>query len=219
MIVNNVKLKKFTHNGQKVKKWIHNGVKVWSNGAEVSYYDGTNLLGTFDIEEGLDVLHPPIDTSKADYTLVGWALSDRSLDIIEEMVASDEPINLYAVYLPNTLVVAQGDVGTAWYTPQIKDERYISGSLGAEKRVTTGNDFVSCTFTVNSGLYQTVSGTTKVNGSLSGKSGWHQNEVTPNITRSGTYTVSSIFVAGEQSTYTCVVGVNQITLSNPKAWV
>lgn len=215
MIVNNVKLKKFTHNGQKVKKWIHNGVKVWSNGAEVSYYDGTNLLGTFDVEEGLDVLHPPIDTSKADYTLVGWALSDRSLDIVEEMVASDKPINLYAVYLPNTLVVAQGDVGTVWYTQQIKDERYISGSLGSEKKVTSGNDYVSCTFTVNARFYQTVSGATKVNGS---GSGWHQNDVTPSITKSGTYTASSIFV-GNNGTYTCVVGVTKITLSNPKAWV
>ena len=216
MIVNDVKLKRFTHNGQKVKKWIHNGVKVWSNGAEVSYYDGTNLLGTFDVEEGLDVLHPPIDTSKADYTLVGWALSDRSLDIVEEMVASDEPINLYAVYLPNTLVVAQGDVGTAWYTQQIKDERYISGSLGSEKRVSWGNGYVSATFTVNSGHYQTVSGTTGVNGS---GHGGHMQEVIPRITQNGTYTVSSYFDTYGEGTYTCVVGVKQITLSNPKAWV
>lgn len=212
------KFKAFYGN-QKVKAIMYGTQKVWSGATEITYKDGDRVIGVQEVEEGQDVLHPSLDLTKTGYTLVGWTLTKGSENIIAQLLAPAEPITVYAVYLPNTLVVAQGDVGTVWYTQQIKDERYISGTLGTEKRVTTGNDFVSCTFTVNSGLYQTVSGTTKVNGSLSGKSGWHQNEVTPNITKSGTYTVSSIFVAGEQSTYTCVVGVNSITLSNPKAWV
>ena len=197
--------------GNSKVKLMYGSTKLYSSGSAVSYYDGATLIGTLDVDEGLDVLHPDLPLSKEGYTLVGWQYNDER---VETLAADGEAMTLYAIYLPNTLVVAQGDVGTVWYTPQIKDERYISGSIGSEKKVSSGNDFVSCTFTVDPGMYQTVSGTTRVNGS---GSGWHQSDVTPSITSGGTYTVSSIFV-GNNGTYTCVVGVNQITLSNPRAW-
>ena len=198
--------------GNSKVKLMYGSTKLYSSGSAVSYYDGATLIGTLDVDEGLDVLHPDLPLSKDGYTLVGWKYNDER---VETLAANGESMAVYAIYLPNTLVVAKGVVGTGSYTQQIYDANYISGSIGNSDRVSWGNGYVSATFTVNAGLYQTVSGTTSVNG---GGHGFHIYEVTPDVTKSGTYTVSSYFDSAGEGTYYCAVGVNQITLSNPRAW-
>lgn len=90
--------------------WVYkNGayIHVWSGASVVHYYDNTTLLGTEEVDEGEDVLHPSIDTTKSNYTLVGWSTEPNDLNKqVTSLVATGEEMNLYALYLPNTRVTS-----------------------------------------------------------------------------------------------------------------
>lgn len=90
--------------------------KVWSFGSEVSYYDDDTLIGKEDVDEGRDVLHPSLTMPiKEGYTFCGWTLENGTYDKVTELVATEQPMTLYAMYLPNSI----NALGNA---------RYISGS-------------------------------------------------------------------------------------------
>lgn len=114
-------------------KW-ENGqyVKVWSGATVVSYYDGDTLMGTEEVDEGEDVLHPSFSTSKDGYTLYGWGLN--SDERITSLVASGETMTLYAIYTANT--------------------KTMSNVCALSAHAVYNEQFRDGTFTVNMGRYQ-----------------------------------------------------------------
>lgn len=90
----------------------------------IKYYDGATLLGSANVPVGLDVLHPSITMpSKTGYTFVGWATSNSEDDWVGTLASDGQPLNLYAIYLANTLTVVSGG--------SILDVNYVSGTLTA----------------------------------------------------------------------------------------
>lgn len=224
-----VKLKKFTHDGIKVKKWIHNDVKVWSGASTVTYYSGSTILGTREVDEGEDVLHPDIDTAKSGYTLVGWTKAVNPSEIAvraETLVATGEPIDLYAIYAPNSKTVAWGGYDNGYSGG--KDGTYVSGGIYTEGSVwyNEGAYFSNSTyFSVNLFNYQTASLRLDKHFGPVGvfnQSGRYNGE---EINSGKVYTYhnnfgGTIFVDGEGGSWygSSEAWVSNLTLSNPKAW-
>lgn len=198
--------------------------KVWSFGSRVSYYDGDTLMGVEEIDDGQDVLHPSFSTSKQGYTLYGWATEADSDTREETMLATGEPITLYAIYVPNSVVVASGNAsGTSvWNT------KYVGG--GSSVCVESYGDSKSAytTVTVDRKQYQNVSITIGANKDWG--QGYSQpdnfyDSVTQTYLPSGTtfsdrlsgmtYGVHS-FPIDHYERHTA--WVSNITLSNPIAW-
>lgn len=232
--VNDGVLKKWTHDGEKVKKWIHNDVKVWSGASVVSYYDGANLIGIEEVDEGLDVLHPTIDVSKDNYTLVGWKYNS---DSVTELVATGEPMTINAVYAPNILVVYKANDATDSYwaniSEAIRNSDYISGTpiCGAGGYNTWGGGDEqpkegSTSFSIKSlGVYKNATVVIKTyRGATSGSTTFRYNG---SNTSGGTYNytgpVSASLYAHTYAAYGSWASVSiyasSITLSNPKGWV
>ena len=118
---------KFYLGSNKVKAIYKGSTKVWSGASIVSYYDGTTLLGTEEVEEGEDVLHPDIDTTKANYTLYGWSTSPNG-QRTAQMVANGEPMTLYAIYLPDTITVCVSSRSGSSATVSVWNSKYMGGS-------------------------------------------------------------------------------------------
>lgn len=209
-------------------------VRVWSGASQVSYYDGNTLLGTIEVDEGEDVLHPSLDTTKSGYTLYGWATSKSSNNRVELLTATGDPIALYAIYLPNTIVVATGTVtnSSGWvnYIAGQVNSAYVSGGLAASAQRAAyyggaGSAEGSAVFTVTLGRYQ--NGTIK----WSYATGNGDNQVgkvdgievssgygSKSINASGSHTLYTKGTASDGSWTSTVVGITNITLSNPIAW-
>ena len=68
----NFKLKHVYIGDTKLRKSFCGDTKIWSGASIVNYYSGNELLGTREIDEGLNVLNPSIIPSKAGYTFLGW---------------------------------------------------------------------------------------------------------------------------------------------------
>lgn len=91
-------------------------------GVEVSYYDGSTLLGTQKVPKGKDALHPSITVpTKSGYTFVGWATTNDIEDWVGTLVAGNDPITLYAIYVANTLTVVSGGSN--------QNPKYVSGTF------------------------------------------------------------------------------------------
>lgn len=108
-------------------KW-ENGqyVKVWSGATVVSYYDGETLMGTEEVDEGEDVLHPSFSTSKKGYTLYGWSADGENRDT--ELVAQGDTMTLYALYVPNSIVVCVSAESGSSATVSTWNTKYMSGA-------------------------------------------------------------------------------------------
>lgn len=229
------KIKKIASGGQLTKvreAWIFkNGEfqKVWSGASEVSYYDGNTLLGTVEVDEGEDVLHPSINTTKSGYTLYGWATTKGSETRVTSLLATGDPMTLYAIYLPNSITVAQND--------RILDANYISGSLTASVTAHWNTSYSSVSFTLNTGKYQDAQinarldtasmGTGQLGvgeGYVDGRSladsitGGSSVNKTFNI-GSGNHSLRVGATAYDDYRQTCWIHTQWITLSNPIAWV
>lgn len=139
--------------------------RVWSGASEVSYYDGDTLLGTIEVDDGEDVLHPPIETTKGGYTLYGWATAKGSQTRVTSLNADGNPISLYAIYLPNTVTIVSATLTAdaahnPVYSVHTHDTRYIDViKVEASRWYSTGQFSGSVAFTLNKGLYQTCTGT------------------------------------------------------------
>lgn len=235
MIVNGIELKKLTHDGHKVKKWTHDGVKVWSGATVVSYYDGDTLIGTEEVDEGADVLHPSLSLSKEGYTHVGWTYQGNDVTSLE---AVGETMAVMAVYLPNTLIVARGAMGgwnyngTAYYQNYSvfdKNESYFSGDMYSTAQSAGASTIVDKTFTLSLGKYSKASGvfaTTSKKVNQTSHSGYGMiDSIT--ITSEGTSTVDlsagnhtlRAYVFPSSGWETRYTYVSRITLSEPQAWI
>lgn len=227
------------HNGEfkKLRKawYFKNGEfhQVWSGASEVSYYDGNTLLGVEEVDEGEDVLHPSLDTSKTGYTLVGWKDAYYG-DQVTELTATGEPMALYAMYLPNTLTVASGYFQWDGYGAMVTyyntrwDSEYLSGSpcANAEQWYREGSFNASAIFTLNKKFYQTA--TARVGNEVRASSGSGKFDGInisrgTSITRTinnGTHTLYAEGYGGEGTGtwYISRTGVLSIELSNPTPW-
>ena len=203
--------------------------KVWSGASIVSYYDGETLLGTEEVDEGSDVLHPNISTAKENYTLCGWSISAEYLTKVEQLAATGEPMALYAIYLPNSLSV-------------LGNSRYVTGSTSTSNSATPayqgGWDLGSSTsFVLNMHEYQNNVVTVHQSNIYSGHEdndqpwGYGQldgSDVAKNSSRTftnianGTHILRTIgHTANEgeaRNTQTLQCYVTSIVLSNPVAW-
>lgn len=83
----------------KITKAYVGGKQVYSSGSLVTYnVDGT--VYTEEVEEGSDVLHPTSFTpSKTNYTFYGWTQTSGSTQREESLVATGDPMTLYAIFL------------------------------------------------------------------------------------------------------------------------
>lgn len=226
----------FDTNVKKVKKigYYKDGVmhQVFTSASAVSYYDGNTLLGIEEVDEGLDVLRPSIDTSKDGYTLVGWT-GYGGTERFETRVATGEPMSLYALWLPNTLTVLSATLiqdGTdPKYTLVSHDSKYISEVKYAESSSWYNYAYSNSdtkTMRVKIGLYQLMT--------VQGKAVKNHNEGGGSINgvTSGGNTVTLTFDSDTDITMYCwdrhewretwshtIAGCTDITLSNPIQWV
>lgn len=227
---------KFMKGTSKVKALMLGTQKVWSSGSVVSYYDGDTLLGTEEVEEGLDVLHPSISTAKTGYTLYGWGLSNSIDAKIGQLVATGEPMKLYALYLPNALTVAQGRFTSesmwADYVVDILNADYVTGHINASAQGYNSwgggqsqpkED--TQTFTIDLGLYgkATISGRFVVARGDGAQARFDNTSVSSsfskNVTASGSHTLWAFAYAPSGLWASAILGVTSIVLSEPTAWV
>lgn len=198
-----------------------------ANASRVSYHYDSIILRTRYINEGEDILHTDIEMpTKEGYTFVGWALQPDSLDIVAELTAGNEPINLHAVYLPNQITVYNSGVS--------RDDRFTSGSYSSSATANSNSaSGPTATFNVNFHTYQT--GEINCSWRMSGNKGfgaYYVNGV-QNIVYAGTYSMDNIKrnIANGSNRIRCEAYadngysistsfyVQSITLSNPKPWV
>ena len=91
---------------------------------KVSYYDGSTLLGTKRYSRGRDVLHPSLTMpTKSGYTFIGWATTNSEDDWVGTLVATNEPITLYAIYIANSITVVSNGSNL--------NSKYVSGTFSA----------------------------------------------------------------------------------------
>ena len=227
------KVSKIFRGTNKVKYIYRGTTKVWSGASVVSYYDGNTLIGTEEIDEGLDVLHPSFSTAKEGYTLYGWSDSPNSDVIIPYRTATGDAMNLYAIYLPNTLLVASGTVVQGlWtsYSQGIKNDKYISGGLGctadrAGYYAGGGGVSASTSFNLALGAYRKA---TIAWGVAEGQGSFHAFYVdgvnvgysagSKQVTSGGTHTLATEGNTPNDSWTSTTIGITSITLSEPIAW-
>jgi len=140
-------------------KYVYRGTdKVWSGASIVSYYDGNTLMGRNEIDEGQDVLHPSFNTQKTGYTLYGWATTSGATERVESLVATGEPMSLYAIYLPNTFTVYQAHINQyGQYVQDVVNSNYVSGAFAVSAAASWNQNEDSGSFTLLSkGKYNTA---------------------------------------------------------------
>ena len=207
-------------------------VKIWSGASTISYYDGATLIGTEEVDEGEDVLHPSLDTSKEGYTLYGWKLSEEATTREESLVATGDPMTLYAYYVPNTYIAASGSVtGSMGYTDYqeiSKDTKYVTGTIGvtADRWYSEGDAEASGSFNLALNEYQQAAieywyytglGTDQI-GKFDGQT-VTQTQNTKSVSDDGTHTLyAKGHCVARDSWMNVTIGVVAITLSNPIAW-
>lgn len=216
--------------------WQNGGFKrVWSGASVVSYYDGNTLIGTEEVDEGEDVLHPSFALpQKTGYTLYGWRVNPNDLDRVETLLATGEPMTVYAYYVPNSIVVAKGSFSGTNYMKSIWNTDYVSGDASAEGNTSGQPVWFGCSFNINWRWYQNASLTVRtaknkdgqahyLSGSVNGvtftapySTSSAQTTVTPN---NGNNNLSAYLAQeyGEGWAYGAI-GVLNVTLSNPIAW-
>lgn len=207
--------------------------QVWSGASEVSYYDGNTLLGVEEVDEGEDVLHPSLDTSKTGYTLVGWKNAYYG-DQVTELTATGEPMALYAMYLPDTLTVASGYFQWDGYGAMVTyyntrwDSEYLTGSpsVSAELWYSEGTKESTAYFTLNKKFYQTASITVghearadNATGRFDGTEISKGHTLTRTIGNGSHSMYARVIVGAPSSTWHISrVGVTSLVLSNPTPW-
>jgi hypothetical protein len=118
-------------------------------GAKITYYDGSTELGFEYVAEGQDVLHPSVTVpTKSNKTFIGWGTTTSESTWVGELTATGQPMNLYALYLDNTVTVISSNV--------IRVSGYTSGSIKVSVTATWNTQSQSRTFTLNKGRYETA---------------------------------------------------------------
>lgn len=209
--------------------------KVWSFGSEVSYYDGDTLIGKEDVDEGHSVLHPSLTIpQKENYTFVGWANTSDG-EPLDELLATGDPMNVYAIYLPNTLTVFSGDRVNGTYTISVKDTKYVNGGFiavaaraayiagtgpadGSASFSITLNGYQQASVSGRSGSYGNYGDTTDMHGYYDGTEYTDSNfNRTHNVNGSHSLQAHGS-VNNHQSNLDIAIWIKTITLSNPTPW-
>lgn len=202
-------------------------LKNRGGGALITYYDGSTVLGERRVAKGKDVLHPAITMpSKSGKTFVGWATTNAIDDWVGTLVSTGEPMNLYAMYVDNTLTVV--NAGT------ITQSKYASGDCSISQYITWNNNTWSASFNINKRRYG--SGTIVANASF-GNAGTGSLEVgrasldgvqfisaegggsgSRSISASnGSHSLSLYLISYNDYAQTGTVSAT-VTLTNPIAW-
>lgn len=227
----NDKIKHINIGDSKIRRVYLGNTKIWSGASKVTYsVDGADTV--IEVDEGLDVLHPPLTVEKSDYTHVGWLYNGNR---VTELVANGEPMTITAVFIPTNLVVYSATgTGGGWIhiTETLRNSTYIYGNPICEasgyntwgggqdqsKEKTTSFSILTLgEYTSVTVRASTIAGSTanypsfKYNGSNTG---------------GGTYTYTqptsiSLYViswAAMGSWASAGIYASNITLSNPKKW-
>lgn len=236
--IGNTKLKWYFGN-TKLKSFFHGDDKVWTGASPVSYYEDNVLRATIDVDEGTDVLHPNLSMVKSGYTFVGWAQTNGG-ERVETLVATGEPMTLYALFVPNTLVVAQGSmrpeynsIYRGWnfiYASGNVNANYVTGSVVSNVASTYQALTNTATFTLNKRYYQTADLQLLFgnDGEANGSCAFDGTHISHSLSASvdtktfnnisdGNHTITSaIYATGDIRE--CTIGIGTLTLSNPTPW-
>ena len=215
--------------------------RVWSGASEVSYYDGDTLLGMEEVDDGADALHPSVDTTKSGYTLYGWSTKKNPTtdDRVTTYLADGDPKTLYAIYVPNSIVVASGYIASFNSFATSKwDSKYVSGSNALHLERTWSSEEQTATFSLNKGVYQNASvtvsdyygnqdtgnlnvGSARFDGTLLSDWNTHgsSHSKTFNNVANGSHSLQLYVISYDYYKQDAIMGVTNITLSNPEAWV
>lgn len=197
-------------------------------GAIISYYDGSTLLGKKNVPKGKDVLHPSITMpTKSGYTFVGWATSNSEDDWVSTLVATGQPMSLYAIYASNSKTVVSGSISGGTYPAYSlvsSDETYATGTFGCrgEKWYQPGTGSTSVSFTLDKKFYQTATVTLGRDcwgdGSQTFDGSSFSNGTSKTI-NSGSHTIWASATLGTEGAWSLnAVGVISLVLTNPTAW-
>lgn len=174
---------------QKIKKayvWKNGAYhQVWSGASLVKYYDGSLLLETKEIDEGNDVLGA-YTPSKTNNDFVGWSLT-KGGSKLNTLKATGEPIALYAIYKPYSMVTYVYPTGTSTPVkvyagsdvlhpsgiPTVSNQTHVgwiySGSRTTSLTATGSNMTITAVYVPNS--YEAVNNTSYVTGTKSVSTG------------------------------------------------
>ena len=213
-----------------------NGVyqRVWTGASIVTYYDGENVMGVEDVDEGADALHPAFSTTKQGYTLYGWKLAPTDKSRVEQKLGTGEPFSLYAYYVPNTIVIASGtltnSMGWCSYALGVWNANYINGSAyavaGRAGYIAGGGSVeANASFYIGLNEYQKASIGYRCMGGNGDNHSWKfdgnnrdEGNYTALVTKSGSHSMYTRGTTGNDSWTSSLIGITNITLSNPEAW-
>lgn len=207
--------------------------RVWTGASIVTYYDGEDIMGVEEVDEGEDALHPSFSTAKAGYTLYGWKLAPDDQSRVEQKLGTGEPFSLYAYYVPNTLVILSCNIVQALWCSRTEISRntnYISGKPYADVGMAMyGHNYGawaensgSCYVALNE--YQNATVAWKF---ATGNGDFHSAKINgANVSGSGSFNLMasgniSFYAKGyapAESWVSSICGATQITLSNPTPW-
>ena len=198
--------------------WVYkNGayIHVWSGASVVHYYDNTTLLGTEEVDEGEDVLHPSIDTTKSNYTLVGWSTEPNDLNKqVTSLVATGEEMNLYALYLPNTRVISNVCPLSTYVT---WNEKWAYGSFNVDMSKYQSGTITAYVSFSSQGTGELRVGYGQLDGVTFGESkGGGSGSRTIQATN-GTHSLALYVISYNNYAQSGNASVT-ITLTNPKSW-
>lgn len=217
--------------------------RVWTGASIVTYYDGENIMGVEDVDEGADALHPPFSTAKEGYTLYGWKLAPNDKSRVEQKLGTGEPFSLYAYYVPNTLTVLTGSLSDWYYYHNINYSRtinpdYISGTTflklsrewSSEERNVSFylalNEYQNADVSLQAKYMPNDTGNLSVgNAKFDGQqwSSWNTSGTVNGHTftgvKGGNHSVYLYVISYNYYDQVNAVGVTNITLKNPIAWV
>ena len=209
--------------------------RVWSGASVVSYYDGNTLIGTEEVDEGEDVLHPSFALpQKTGYTLYGWRVNPNDLDRTETLLATGEPMTVYTYYVPNSIVVAKGSFSGTDYMKSIWNTDYMSGDASANANTPGQPVQFGCGFNINWRWYQNASLIVRTAKNADGQAHFLSGSVngvqftapytkssaqTTVIPRNGSNNLSAYLSCESDVGWAYgAIGVLNVTLSNPIAW-
>lgn len=161
--------------------------------------------------------------NKTGYTHVGWT-GYGGTERFETKVATGEPMSLYALFIPNTLVVASGNVSgnhnDCNYTQTAKDTNYINGSLYAKVAATWSAQTKTENFTLlKKGYYSTATiKLAMIAGDIQKLDNvqYHNNDTVEIAV--GQHTLTAYAYSGGSDTQRSIIGIGELKLSNPTQW-
>ena len=145
-----------------LKKMNCNGTLVYSASQLVTYHIDTNKKETEEIEYGSSALDPvKFEPTKTGYVFVGWRTDNTaSSEVLKEMTADTEGIELYAVFKKNVTLTYNGGGATSGNIASHSGDAYYNNgkTAGAELELKS-NGFARTNYTFSRWAAGSKSGT------------------------------------------------------------